>query len=27
VTLMADRGLPSLCRNDLTQAGLLVPAA
>ncbi len=27
VTLVADRGLPSLCRNDLTQAGLLVPAA
>jgi len=26
-TLVADRGLPSLCRNDLTQAGLLVPAA
>ena len=27
VTLVADRGLPSLCRNDLTQAGLLVLAA
>jgi uncharacterized protein (DUF58 family) len=26
VTLIADRGLLSLCRNDLSQAGLLVPA-
>jgi hypothetical protein len=27
VTLIADRGLPSLCRTDLCAAGLLVPAA
>jgi uncharacterized protein (DUF58 family) len=26
VTLIADRGVLSLCRNDLSQAGLLVPA-
>jgi uncharacterized protein (DUF58 family) len=26
VTLIADRGLLSLCRDDLSQAGLLVPA-
>jgi uncharacterized protein (DUF58 family) len=26
VTLVADRGLPSLCRDDLCAAGLLVPA-
>jgi uncharacterized protein (DUF58 family) len=27
VTLVANRGLPSLCRDDLCAAGLLVPAA
>ncbi|HXY36881.1 MAG TPA: DUF58 domain-containing protein [Planctomycetaceae bacterium] len=27
VTLIADRGLPALCRSDLCSAGLLVPAA